>query len=105
LPIRPSSATHEASVNVLSTAAGRAIQTSLEPLEQRLATAHEQWSSARDPAFVRRQIPRVERMLRYFAPEVRHAERVPATRRATTRSPASCRPASTACGMNVPARS
>jgi 1-acyl-sn-glycerol-3-phosphate acyltransferase len=65
-------------VNVISTAASRAIQTSLEPLEQRMATAHEQWSSARDPAFVRQQMPRVERVLRYFAPEVRHAERVPA---------------------------
>jgi 1-acyl-sn-glycerol-3-phosphate acyltransferase len=66
-------------VNVISTAASRAIQTSLEPLGQRMATAHEQWSSARDPAFIRRQVPRVERVLRYFAPEVRHAERVPAS--------------------------
>jgi 1-acyl-sn-glycerol-3-phosphate acyltransferase len=66
-------------VNVISTAASRAIRTSLEPLEQRMATAHERWSSARDPAFIRRQVPRVERVLRYFAPEVRHAERVPAT--------------------------
>src|SRR4029453_3131448 len=44
-----------------------------------MATAHERWSSARDPAFIRRQVPRVERVLRYFAPEGRHAERVPAT--------------------------
>jgi 1-acyl-sn-glycerol-3-phosphate acyltransferase len=73
------SATQEATVNVISTAASRAIQTSLEPLGQRMATAHGQWSSARDPAFIRTQIPRVECLLRYFAPEVRHAERVPAT--------------------------
>jgi 1-acyl-sn-glycerol-3-phosphate acyltransferase len=66
-------------VNVLSTAASRAVQTSLEPLEQRMTTAHEQWSSARDPAFIRGQMPRVERLLRYFAPDVRHAERVPAS--------------------------
>ena len=66
-------------VNVISNAAGRAIQSSLEPLEQRMSAAHEQWSSARDPAFVGRQVPRVERALRYFAPEVRHAERVPTT--------------------------
>jgi 1-acyl-sn-glycerol-3-phosphate acyltransferase len=66
-------------VNVISNVASRAVQSSLEPLEQRMAAAHEQWSSARDPAFVRRQVPRVERALRYFAPEVRHAERVPAT--------------------------
>jgi 1-acyl-sn-glycerol-3-phosphate acyltransferase len=66
-------------VNVISNVASRAVQSSLEPLEQRMAAAHEQWSSARDPAFVRQQVPRVERALRYFAPEVRHAERVPAT--------------------------
>ena len=66
-------------MNILSTAASRVVQTSLGPLEQRVVTAHDQWSSARDPAFIRRQIPRVERTLRYFAPEVRHAERVPAT--------------------------
>jgi 1-acyl-sn-glycerol-3-phosphate acyltransferase len=73
------SATHEVTVNVISTAASRTIQTSLEPLEQRMAAAHERWSSARDPEFIRGQMPRVERLLRYFAPEVRHAERVPAT--------------------------
>lgn len=44
-----------------------------------MAVAHEQWSSGRDVAFVRRQMPRVEGALRYFAPEVRHVERVPAT--------------------------
>jgi 1-acyl-sn-glycerol-3-phosphate acyltransferase len=66
-------------VNVISNAVSRAIQSSLEPLEQRTAAAHEQWSSGRDVTFIRRQMPRVERTLRYFAPEVRHAERVPAT--------------------------
>jgi 1-acyl-sn-glycerol-3-phosphate acyltransferase len=66
-------------VNAISNAASHVIQSSLEPLERRMAAAHEQWSSARDPAFIRRQVPRVERALRYFAPEVRHAERVPAT--------------------------
>jgi 1-acyl-sn-glycerol-3-phosphate acyltransferase len=66
-------------VNVISTSVSRAIQASLEPLEQRMATVHEQWSSARDPAFIRSQAPRVERLLRYFAPEVRHVERIPAT--------------------------
>ena len=66
-------------VNVISQAASRTVLPSLEPLERRMAAAHEQWSSARDPEFVRRQMPRVTRALRYFAPEVRHAERVPAT--------------------------
>ena len=75
----PFGATRVVTVNAVSTAASRAIQTSLEPLEQRMAAAHERWSSARDPAFIRTQMPRVERLLRYFAPEVRHAERVPAT--------------------------
>lgn len=73
------SATDELIVNVITNAASHVIQSSLEPLEERMATAHEQWSSGRDVAFIRRQVPRVERGLRYFAPEVRHAERVPAT--------------------------
>jgi hypothetical protein len=66
-------------LNVISNTASRAIRSSLDPLEQRMAAAHERWSSGRDVEFIRRQLPRVERGLRYFAPEVRHAERVPAT--------------------------
>lgn len=51
----------------------------LQMLERRAAAAREMRSSGRDVEFIRRQLPTVEAAMRYFAPEVRHPERLPAT--------------------------
>jgi 1-acyl-sn-glycerol-3-phosphate acyltransferase len=66
-------------VNIITDTATGVTRAPLEALEHRAAAAHELWSSGRDPAFIRRQLPVVEAALRYFAPEVRHAERLPET--------------------------
>lgn len=66
-----------ATVNVIGDAATGVVQGPLHVLEDHVAAAHEQWSSRRDPTFIRRQLPAIEAWLRYFAPEVRHVERVP----------------------------
>lgn len=50
----------------------------LDSLGHRASLAHEMVASGRDPDFIRRQLPVVEAALRYFAPEVRHDERLPA---------------------------
>jgi 1-acyl-sn-glycerol-3-phosphate acyltransferase len=64
---------------MITHAATGVIRAPLQSLEQRAAVAHELWSPGRDPAFIRRQLPTVEAALQYFAPEVRHAERLPET--------------------------
>jgi 1-acyl-sn-glycerol-3-phosphate acyltransferase len=64
-------------MSAVTDVAGRVVRSPLEPLERRMAVAHGQWSSGRDVAFLRRQVPRIERALRYFAPEARHTERIP----------------------------
>ncbi|HEX6236378.1 MAG TPA: hypothetical protein VFZ68_04240, partial [Acidimicrobiales bacterium] len=64
-------------MNRITDAATGTIRAPLASLERRAAVAHARWSSGRDPDFIRRQLPTVEAALRYFAPEVRHAERVP----------------------------
>jgi 1-acyl-sn-glycerol-3-phosphate acyltransferase len=59
-----------------ATGAVGAVRAPLDSLERRAAAAHQrspQW----DPTFIRRQLPAVEAMLRYFAPDVRHPERIP----------------------------
>ena len=66
-------------MNRITDAATGAVRAPLASLERRAAVAHARWSSGRDPAFIRRQLPTVEAALRYFAPEVRHAERLPRT--------------------------
>jgi 1-acyl-sn-glycerol-3-phosphate acyltransferase len=65
-------------VSPLIDAVGGAIRGPLTLLEHRAAAAHRRWVSQRDPEFIRRQLPTIDLLLRYFAPEVRHAERVPA---------------------------
>lgn len=64
-------------MHTMTDAAVGAIRAPLESLERRAAVAREQWSSRRDPEFIRRSLPTIEAVLRYFAPDVRHAERLP----------------------------
>jgi 1-acyl-sn-glycerol-3-phosphate acyltransferase len=66
-------------VNPILDAATGAVRGPLLHLEQRAAVAHERWSSQRDPEFIRRGLPALELLLRYFDPEVRHTERIPET--------------------------
>ena len=54
-----------------------AVRAPLEWLEHRAAAARQPSDSGRDPEFIRRTMPAIETVLRYFAPEVRHAERLP----------------------------
>lgn len=54
-----------------------AVRGPLVLLERRATVAHDRRESQRDPEFIRRQLPALDLLLRYFAPEVRHAERVP----------------------------
>jgi 1-acyl-sn-glycerol-3-phosphate acyltransferase len=65
-------------VSPLIDAVTGAVRGPLVLLERRAAAEHGRWESQRDPEFIRRQLPVLELLLRYFAPEVRHAERVPA---------------------------
>lgn len=66
-------------MNKLADTATRALEATLDPLEQRLAAAHELWASGRDPDHVQRYESLVALLLRYFAPDVRHVEHVPKT--------------------------
>lgn len=66
-------------MNVIADVASGVVRASLAPLERRATDAHELWSAGRDPEFIRSQVPIVEAALRYFAPEVRHLERLPET--------------------------
>ncbi len=62
---------------MIADVAAGAIRAPIESLEHRAAEAHERFSSRRDPAFIRRTLPSIEAALQYFAPEVRHTERLP----------------------------
>jgi 1-acyl-sn-glycerol-3-phosphate acyltransferase len=64
-------------MSVIADVAAGAIRAPLESLEHRAAEAHERLSSGRDPDFIRRTLPALEAALQYFAPEVRHVERLP----------------------------
>jgi 1-acyl-sn-glycerol-3-phosphate acyltransferase len=64
-------------VSPLLDAVSGAVRGPLTLLEQRTAQAHQRLESQRDPEFIRRQLPALDLLLRYYAPEVRHAERVP----------------------------
>lgn len=66
-------------MNTISDAATGAVRAPLEALRHRASSAHEVFASGRDPDFIRRQLPLIEAALRYFAPEVRHVDRLPAT--------------------------
>ncbi|MBN2624949.1 MAG: 1-acyl-sn-glycerol-3-phosphate acyltransferase [Acidimicrobiales bacterium] len=66
-------------MHMITDAAKGAVGAPLQMLERRAAAAREMRSSGRDVEFIRRQLPTVEAAMRYFAPEVRHAERLPAT--------------------------
>jgi 1-acyl-sn-glycerol-3-phosphate acyltransferase len=66
-------------VNPILDAATGAARGPLLLLQQRAAVAHEHWSSERDPEFIRRGLPVIELLLRYFDPDVRHIERIPET--------------------------
>jgi 1-acyl-sn-glycerol-3-phosphate acyltransferase len=66
-------------MSAIATVADRAVHASLDPLERRLAAVHGQWSSGRDVATIRRQMQLVEQAVKYFAPEVRRTEHLPAT--------------------------
>lgn len=62
---------------MIAEVAAGAIRTPLASLEHRAAEAHERFDSGRDPEFIRRSLPSLEAALAYFAPEVRHSERLP----------------------------
>lgn len=66
-------------MNLVTDAAAGVLRGPLRSLERRAAAAHGPAAWARDPAFVQRHLPTVETVRRYFAPEVRHVERLPAT--------------------------
>ncbi|HEX6417367.1 MAG TPA: 1-acyl-sn-glycerol-3-phosphate acyltransferase [Acidimicrobiales bacterium] len=66
-------------MNLVTDAAAGVLRGPLRSLERRAAAAHGPAAWARDAAFVQRHLPTVETVLRYFAPEVRHVERLPAT--------------------------
>lgn len=64
-------------MSTISDAATTVARAPLDSLGHRASLAHEMFASGRDPDFIRRQLPVVETALRYFAPEVRHQERLP----------------------------
>src|SRR5690606_7093857 len=66
-------------MNLVTDAAAGVLRGPLRSLERRAAAAHGPAAWARDPAFGQRHLPTVETVRRYFAPEVRHVERLPAT--------------------------
>ena len=66
-------------MSVISDAATTVARAPLHALGHRASVAHEVVAARRDPDFIRRQLPVVEAALRYFAPEVRHEQRLPAT--------------------------
>jgi 1-acyl-sn-glycerol-3-phosphate acyltransferase len=64
-------------MNPVSEAATHAVHTALEPLERRMVAAHDHWVLGRDVEFIERLVPTIERVLRFYAPEVRHVDGVP----------------------------
>jgi 1-acyl-sn-glycerol-3-phosphate acyltransferase len=66
-------------MTTLQEAVTQPVRTTLLPLEHRMAVEHEHVSSLRDADYIEQGMPKVEWMLRYFAPEVRHVDRVPTT--------------------------
>ena len=66
-------------MSAISDAATTVVRAPLEALGNRASQAHDLITSGRDPEFISRQLPHVEAALRYFAPEVRHEQRLPAT--------------------------
>jgi 1-acyl-sn-glycerol-3-phosphate acyltransferase len=67
-----------ASVHRLPASQGASSAGPFAPLARRVAAVRAQPAAHRDPGFIRRQLPAIERYTSYFTPEVRGADRLPA---------------------------